>query len=74
VALQGAPRACKCFGDAERRWRVRHDRKREPGAWLLIDAAREPLITALKNPSEKPAPVVNLWSTHAGKGINMSAS
>jgi hypothetical protein len=52
---------------------VRHNRKREPGPWLLIDAAREPLITALENPPEKPAAVVNPWSTHAGKGINMSA-
>jgi len=73
VALQCTPRTCKCFGDAERRWGVRHNRKREPGPWLLIDAACEPLITALENPPEKPAPVVNPWSTHAGKGINMSA-
>ena len=45
---------------------MRHDGEREPGAWLLIDAAREPLITTLENPPEKPAPVVNPGSTHAG--------
>ena len=53
---------------------MRHDGEREPGARLLIDAAREPLIAALENPPEKPAPVVNPGSTHAGTGINMSAS
>jgi hypothetical protein len=53
---------------------VRHDGKRESSAWLLIDAACEPLIAALENPAEKPAPVVSLRSTPAGRGINMSAS
>jgi hypothetical protein len=53
---------------------VRHDGKREAGARLLIDSAREPLIAALENPAEKPAPVVSLRSTPAGRGINMSAS
>jgi hypothetical protein len=41
---------------------------------LLIDAAREAFIAALENPTKKPAPVVNLGSTHAGRAINMSAS
>jgi len=41
-------------------------RQREPRAGLLIDAACEPLITALKNPTEKPA-IVNFRVTHAGK-------
>jgi hypothetical protein len=53
---------------------VRHNREREPGAWLLINAAREPLIATLENPPEEPAPVVSPGSTHAGKGINMNAS
>lgn len=74
VALECAPRTCKCFGDTERRWRVRHNRERESGAWLLINAAGEPLIATLENPPEKPAPVVNPGSTHAGTGINMNAS
>jgi hypothetical protein len=53
---------------------VRHNGKREAGAWLLIDAAREPLIAALENPAEESAPVVSPRSTHAGRGINMNAS
>jgi len=53
---------------------VRHDRQREPGTWLLVNAACETLIATLENPSEEPAPVVSPGSTHAGKGINMSAS
>jgi hypothetical protein len=53
---------------------MRHNREREPGAWLLINAAREPLIATLENPPEEPAPVVSPGSTHAGKGINMNAS
>jgi hypothetical protein len=51
-----------------------HQRQREPGAWLLINAAREALVAALENPAEKSAPVVSLGSTHAGRGINMNAS
>jgi len=66
VALECTPRAGECFGNAERRRRMRHDGEREPGAWLLIDAAREPLIATLENPPEKPAPAVNLGSIHAG--------
>jgi hypothetical protein len=46
---------------------MRHDRKREPGAWLLIDATRESLIAALENPPEKPTTVVSPESTHAGR-------
>jgi len=53
---------------------VRHDRQREPAAWLLINAACEPLIATLENPPKEPAPVVNPGSTHAGEGINMNAS
>jgi hypothetical protein len=36
------------FRRSERRWRVRHNRERESGAWLLIDAACEPLIATLE--------------------------
>jgi hypothetical protein len=53
---------------------VRHKRKREPGAWLLINAAREALIASLENPAEKVAPVVSRGSNHAGTAINLSAS
>ena len=74
MALESAPRTCECFGDPERRARVRHDGKRESGAWLLIDAACEPLIAALENPAEEPAAIVSPGYNHAGRGINMDAS
>ena len=73
MALEGAPRSGKCFGDAECSWRVRHKRQREPGAGLLIDTACEPLMATLEDPAEKPA-IVNLGFAHAGNGINLGAS
>jgi len=66
VAPECAPRTGKCFGDPECSWRVRDKRQREPGAGLLINAAREPLVPTLENPAEKTA-IVNVRFTHAGK-------
>jgi len=35
---------------------VRYEGQRKPGAGLLIDAARQPLVAALEDPAEKSAP------------------
>ena len=54
VAAERAPRARERFGDADSPAGMRHEHQGErllPGA--LVDAAREPVVSALENPAQK---------------------
>src|SRR5258706_6404180 len=54
VATEGAPRARERFGDADSHAGMRHERQGERlFTWTLIDAARDSLESALKDPAKE---------------------
>src|SRR6185295_8543721 len=77
VAAQCTPRAVECFSDARSEIRGRHERQGK-GVIVrsLVDAAREEMISALKDPAKQTSSGF-AWgarSSHAGNKFNRCAS
>src|SRR4029077_10364431 len=76
VAAECAPRARKRFSETGSAGGERHERQREGAvARALIDAAGEPLMSALKNPAKKASRLAFRGrSSHVRKQFNKNAS